>query len=182
MSLSVNELNNLETYIQEISEGNLDSLEKLYRATSTSIYGFALSMLKNKSDAEDATHDCFINVMRSSKSYHNHGKPLAWMLKITRNICLDKIRKDNKYSTSELEEWMAIDNNTTNDQKELLKLCFNALSDEEREIVTLHSLTGMKFKEIADVLDKPISTILSKYNRALKKLKNEITKGGLYES
>ena len=44
------------------------------------------------------------------------------------------------------------------------------LSSEERQIVVLHAVAGMKHREIADCLEKPLSTILNKYRRALKKL------------
>ena len=45
------------------------------------------------------------------------------------------------------------------------------LRDDEREIVMLHAVAGMKHREIASMLELPLSTVLSKYNRALKKLK-----------
>ena len=46
------------------------------------------------------------------------------------------------------------------------------LNAEERQIVVLHAVAGMKNREIADLLDKPLSTILNKYRRALKKLES----------
>ena len=45
------------------------------------------------------------------------------------------------------------------------------LNEEEREVVVLHLVSGLKHREIAKMLDKPLSTILSKYNRAIAKLK-----------
>ena len=44
------------------------------------------------------------------------------------------------------------------------------LSEEERQIVVLHAVSGLKHREIADILEKPLSTVLNKYRRALKKL------------
>ena len=44
------------------------------------------------------------------------------------------------------------------------------LAPEERQIVVLHAVAGLKHREIAKLLDKPLSTILNKYRRALKKL------------
>ena len=49
------------------------------------------------------------------------------------------------------------------------------LTEEEREIITLHIVSGLKHREIAKILQKPLSTVLSKYNRAIGKLK-EIAK------
>ena len=56
-------------------------------------------------------------------------------------------------------------------QEDLLTLraLLDTLSDEEREIVTLHALTGLKHREIAALLELALPTVLSKYNRAIKK-------------
>ena len=51
------------------------------------------------------------------------------------------------------------------------------LSDEERQIITLHAVSGLKHRQIAELLDIPLSTVLSKYNRAIKKLRNKIEGG-----
>ena len=48
------------------------------------------------------------------------------------------------------------------------------LNEFEREVIMLHIVSDLKFREIASQLNKPLSTILSKYNRAIKKLQNII--------
>ena len=53
----------------------------------------------------------------------------------------------------------------------LLAALLTALGDQEREIVALHALTGLKHREIAALLDLPLATVLSKYSRAMKKLR-----------
>lgn len=52
----------------------------------------------------------------------------------------------------------------------LLTALLEQLSDQEREIVVLHAQTGMKHREIAQILDLPLATVLSKYRRAIIKL------------
>ena len=56
-------------------------------------------------------------------------------------------------------------------------MLMDTLSDEEREIVSLHALTGLKHREIAAMMDLALPTVLSKYHRALKKLKNSLQGG-----
>jgi RNA polymerase sigma-70 factor (ECF subfamily) len=51
------------------------------------------------------------------------------------------------------------------------------LSDQERQIVVLHAVSGLKHREIAAALNLPLPTVLSKYNRALKKLKTHLSGG-----
>lgn len=53
----------------------------------------------------------------------------------------------------------------------MLEALLSVLEDQEREIVTLHALTGLKHREIAALLGLPLPTVLSKYSRALKKLR-----------
>ena len=53
----------------------------------------------------------------------------------------------------------------------LLEAAFKQISDEERNIIVLHVLSGLKHREIAKILDMPLATVLSKYHRGLKKLK-----------
>ena len=84
----------IEKLICEMAEGKTEKMEELYESTSTAIFGYALSMLKNRSDAEDVVHDCYLQVYKSCKNYNKQGKPLAWMITITRNLCLEKLRKD----------------------------------------------------------------------------------------
>lgn len=51
-----------------------------------------------------------------------------------------------------------------------LRALLESLGEEERQIVTLHALTGLKHREVAALLGLPLATVLSKYNRALKKM------------
>ena len=57
------------------------------------------------------------------------------------------------------------------EDKMILAECLRNLSDEERRIVLLHTVSGFKHREIAKFLELPLSTVLSKHNRALKKLR-----------
>ena len=77
--------------ICSIAEGDIQSLGELYTLTSVSIYSFALSILKNSHDAEDVMHDVYLTVSASAATYEDRGKPLAWLLTITKNHCLAKL-------------------------------------------------------------------------------------------
>lgn len=56
----------------------------------------------------------------------------------------------------------------------MLQAAFSKLSVEERNIIMMHLASGLKHREIAEILEKPLSTVLSRYNRALKKMKEEL--------
>ena len=57
------------------------------------------------------------------------------------------------------------------EDRSILLACMEQLSDEERQIVTLHAAAGFKHREIAALLELPLSTVLTKYARAIKRLK-----------
>jgi RNA polymerase sigma-70 factor (ECF subfamily) len=105
---------------------------------------------------------------------------MAWILTIVRNLCLNKIRAGKV--CEELSEYDDIagalnDSDAVLDRM-VLEAAMNILDAEERQIVILHAMAGFKHREIAEILDLPTGTILSKYNRAMKKMKKEIeTKG-----
>jgi RNA polymerase sigma-70 factor (ECF subfamily) len=63
---------------------------------------------------------------------------------------------------------------TDPEDKLVLETTLEILAEDERQIVLLHAVSGMKHKEIAKNLGIPLSTALSKYHRALKKLKENL--------
>ena len=77
---------------------DLKALEELYRRTSASVFGYALSVLKNVQDAEDVMHDLYVLVWSAVWKYSPDGKPMAWIITITRNLCLQKLREYQKRS------------------------------------------------------------------------------------
>ena len=75
------------------------------------------------------------------------------------------------------EKYLEENTQLSSENRIVLKECMQLLNDEERKIVVLHAVTGFKHREIAKLLELPLSTVLSKYNRAIKKLKTALTKG-----
>lgn len=156
-----------------IKKQDLNALEELYLRTSASIFGFALSILKNVQDAEDVMHDLYVRIWGTAGQYAESGRPMAWMMTITRNLCLQKLREYRKQSDIPQEDWenyIGESQDMTAEDKLLLTQCLRTLSDEERQIVMLHAVAGFRHREIARLLGMPLSTVLSKYNRAVKKL------------
>jgi len=166
----------LDSWLRQVAKGNAKALEKLYKAVSQPVYAYALSFLKNPQDAEDVLHDSFLLVWRNAPAYRSEGKPMAWILTITRNQCFKKLRQQKRYiSMSDWEtEVFLPDENLSVEEKLLLQGCMNLLTDEERQIVILHAVAGLKHRQIALFLDIPLSTALSKYHRAIKKMKNDL--------
>ena len=88
----------LDSLLYGISNGDKKCLEQLYQVTHTSVYSFALSVLKNHHDAEDVLHDCYVAVWNGAESYVSRGKPMAWIITIAKNLCLQRMRAGNLLS------------------------------------------------------------------------------------
>lgn len=169
----------LDSLLIEIASQNSEALAVLYNNTSASVYAFALSILKNTQDAEDVLHDTYLGIYSAAADYHSEGKPMAWILTIARNLCLLKLRGRSRMADIPEEDWEPYLNtceNVTPEDRMILYECMGRLSDEERQIVVLHAVSGFKHREIAVFMQLPLSTVLSKYNRAIRKLKNEMKK------
>ncbi len=160
----------LDSWLRAISRGDRDALADLYRATSSAVYAYALSILRDPHDAEDAMHDSYVAVWNSAKDYKPQGKPMAWIMTLTRNICLKQIRRQSWYIPLTDMNALSKPGSDPNDLL-MLRLCLEQLSDEDRQIVVLHAVAGMKHRQIGQLLGLKTSTVLSKYRRALQKLR-----------
>ena len=83
---------------------------------------------------------------------------MAWILTIVRNLSLARFRSKDSSNLSLMEDWLETDDNDFTEaslDQIILSRVLRNLSDEERQIVILHSISGLKFKEIAYVLEIP---------------------------
>lgn len=172
----------LEDLLARLAGRDKQALSELYHQMKTIIYSFALSILKNKADAEDVMQETFIKIYAAAGSYRSQGKPEAWMLTIARNLCLMRLRENKKTGALSPEELLLADPCRPMENRLdqiMLDAALNTLSTEESQIVILHALVGFKHREIADFLGLGLSTTLSKYRRALKKLQKELKEDAL---
>ena len=164
----------LQQLLLGVAQGESAALTELYQRTKTAVYGLALSYLKNAHDAQDLTQDVYVQVWNCAEQYRPAGSPMGWLLTVCRNLCLMRLRREKNNAALSEEEWDAIPAQECGldaDERILLQYALATLSDEERRIVLLHAATGMKHREIAALLELTLPTVLSKYHRALKKMR-----------
>lgn len=161
--------------IERIAQGDQEAFHKLYEETSSLVFGYALSILKDKHKAEDVMQDTYIKVYSNAGSYTGKGKPMAWILTITRNLALMNFRQ-KQHENIDDDQYQSIYDmpHIHSENKMLVDHLLSRLSDEEREIVMLHAMSELKHREIAALTGLPLSTVLSKYNRAIAKLREFI--------
>ncbi len=164
----------IEELIFAISRVDSSALAELYEKTKDAVYAYALSFLKSSYDAEDVLHDLYVSIWRSAAQYRARGKPMAWILTITRNLCMSKFRAQKRISDLPEEDWepyLSANDSISIEDRLVLEACMKQLSREESEIIMLHAVSGVKHRDIAELMNFPLSTVLSKYHRALKKLR-----------
>jgi len=162
-----------DALFKKIAEGDMEAFHTLYETANPAVYGFALSILKNTHDAQDVLQDTFLTVYKNIGSYIPSGKPMAWVLTIARNFSLMRLRdRKNKPIAHEfiIETEEAINHLEKFEERDAIRGLLEVLDEEEREIVMLRCAAGFKNREIAELLDLKLSTVLSKYHRAIKKL------------
>ena len=165
----------LQQLLIHIADGEREALAELYQRTRAAVYGLALSYLKNAHDAQDLTQDVYVQVWDCVEQYRLTGSPMGWLLAVCRNLCLMRLRREERHAALSEEEWDAIPARECGldaDERALLQGALASLADEERRIVLLHAVTGLKHREIAALLELPLPTVLSKYHRALKKMRS----------
>ena len=165
----------LQQLLIHIAGGEHEALAELYQRTRSAVYGLALSYLKNAHDAQDLTQDVYVQVWDRAEQYRLTGSPMGWLLAVCRNLCLMRLRREERHAALSKEEWDAIPARECGldaDERALLQGALASLTDEERRIVLLHAVTGLKHREIAALLELPLPTVLSKYHRALKKMRS----------
>ena len=152
----------LEPLMAGLAAGDQEALGQLYRRTRTAVYGLALSILRHGHDAEDVTQDTFVRAWEKAE------------------LALMKLRERARTQDLPPEDWesFAIDSHdVTTEDRTVLAAALSTLSDQERQIIMLHVTAGLKHREIAQLLELPLSTVLSKYRRALSKLKQKLEGG-----
>lgn len=157
--------------------GDTAVLGEIYEIMRTPVYAYALSILKNSHDAEDTLHDVLLCIHDAAGRYRSDGKPMAWIMTITRNLCYQRLRQQTRMVDLPEEAWENYADTVsevTPEDSMTLRACMEKLSEEERQIVVMHAVAGMKHREIAELLELPLSTVLAKYHRALKKLRKEM--------
>ena len=164
----------LDRLLSGIAAGRPEDMSELYSRTRTAVYSLALSYLGNAHDAQDITQDTFVQVWERAGQYRPNGSPMGWLLTVCRNLALMRIRKADRHADLDDSGWDAIpaeEKGLSVEERALLQDALALLDKNERRVVMLHAAAGMKHREIAVLLEMPLATVLSKYHRAIKKLR-----------
>jgi len=183
-------------FTETIKLNDLDEIRfnELMKETYRKVYNMAYRLAGNRPDAEDLTQDAFYRAYRSFGDYEGDRPFENWIFRIVTRLFLDLLRSRRRriravsYDTPLVREggdenlfFDMADESPNPEQKvmehsfsEDLQKALNSLSPEQRLLVTLADIEGVPYKEIADMLDKPVGTIRSRLHRTHKLIRTRL--------
>ncbi len=180
-------MQDLEDIIQRCQHGNALAWETLIRQQQARVYGVACYFLRNPDEAKDATQESFLKLYKGLKSFRGKGTDfIPWMLSITRNCCIDRLRRAQTRARYESETKLLSMISQTKEQnpeqkmgedqrKNLIYQALDQFSELNREIILLKDIQGLRNEDVAEILSLPVGTIKSRSNRARLKLAQAIS-------
>ncbi len=157
--------------------GDDKAFDKVYNLTSKGVFSMCLSILKNYEDAQDLMQSTYVQIREKINYYKPNSNGYAWVLTLTKNLCLNEYKKRKRECVTDFNEneyLTTSEDNTSRVDVPIFRLAKRVLNEQELQIVLMYAVSGYKHKEIAEILDKPLGTVLWAYNNALKKLKKNL--------
>lgn len=141
------------------------SFEQVLIIIQPKLLAFACSILKNQASAQDALQDSLIAIINGVNKLKDHRKFHAWIYQVTRNKCLDMIRKNQKHNnTSDIDsihEPMDSSGSRQRDTEIDMMSTINRLPHKQKQVIHLFYYDGFNVIEIAQILNKPAGTVKS---------------------
>lgn len=160
---------NLEEAMKAVACGNADALRILYEHFRVMVYSIALSIVRHKPTAEDIVQETFVRVYEKAGTYEAGTNLKAWILRITRNLAYDALRRENKQLAKSCAENETATETSIVRRLELIEALFQ-LGEVERQIVAMYVIAGLKHNEISEQLGIPAGTVRWKYRQSLSRL------------
>ncbi len=175
--------------------GEVRAFELLVKRHEKPLFNFILRSVGRRDVAEELLQEAFIRIIKSAPKYQQTAKFTTWAYTIARNLCIDRARKYKKRKELSLDKQIGgdeggatfldnvVDENAADGGMEIekrvflerLKKALDELPDDQREVFVMREFSGLKFREIADILDIPVPTAKSRMRYALETLRGHLS-------
>lgn len=167
-----------------IQAGDPDALSQLYDRYNGIIKALILRIVHNESESDDLLQEVFMEIWNQAKNFSAHkGKPLGWMVTLTRRRAIDALRKKQAYARAEQrlqaepeQQPLAWVQNATaedirfGDTRALMAKVINSLPEAQQQVIELAFFQGMSQREIAANTNIPLGTVKTRLELGLKKI------------
>lgn len=168
----------------------LERFEAVVLPHLNAAYGLARYLMRNDADADDVVQEALLRALRYFGGFRGEGasQSRAWVLAIVRNMANTwRRRRYPEASATEFDE--TIHSEATagedpgselarRDSQETLAQALDRLPRDLREVIVLREIEGLSYKEIGEVVDVPIGTVMSRLSRARKRLQEALVVSG----
>ena len=164
--------------LAQTARGDTGAFAQLYDRHSTLLFSFAVRVLRDTHDAEDVLQEAFTIIWERAAQYDAAlGQPLSWMISLTRNKAIDRLRKRKRTAellveSAEASELLGIglesgDPTQATDDAALVRKALANLSPPQRQAIELAFFSGLTHVEIAAHLGEPAGTIKARIRRGM---------------
>lgn len=164
-----------------------EDFQQLFFRNQDRLYRFALRIVRDTAVAEDVVQEVLIKCWKSNEKISELQNPDAWLLRVTKNLAIDKIRA-SKYQTTDLEHAKELKDRgpdpgrqTVNeDLMALLRKLLERLPEKQRMIFHLREIEGLAYKEICEAMGLSLQDVKVTLHRARKKIKDQLVTADSY--
>jgi RNA polymerase sigma-70 factor (ECF subfamily) len=184
-----------ETLMIRFQGGDRAAFAFLVRRHKMPLYNFALRHVRNAPAAEDVVQEAFVRVIQSAADFKHEARFSTWLYTITRNLCIDQLRKRALRRHPSLDEPKpgkepeapSLGEQTADGRanveravvsveiRERVLIAVELLPDEQREVFLMREVSNLPFKEIAEVVGVPENTVKSRMRYALERLQDALS-------
>jgi RNA polymerase sigma-70 factor (ECF subfamily) len=168
-----------------VQSGDIQAYEVLYERLKISLYNYVRNSVGTDNEAMELVQDTFVKVYKNRMMYRTEYKVSTWIWTLARNNTIDLLRKKDplKFSESEdLNEGQLLDSVADNAEslddmldgkikKEILLKCFEGLNPNHKEALNLRIFSESSYDEIAEIMNKTVSSVKALLNKGKKALK-----------
>ena len=179
-----------ELIVERALTGDAEAFGEIVRRWERRIFALTYGMLGREEDARDATQETFLAAFRNLRGFRGEAKVSSWLHRIAVNQCISRQRRTKVRSEAALEDEQEKQASTfampishsparvVEGRQETLAVrrAINSLPIELRQVVVMKEFEELTFREIADALDLPLSTVKSRLYTALKQLQMRLQK------
>lgn len=161
--------------IEKCRNGDKDAFRYLVERYQAQSFSHAIAILGNREDALDAVQEAFVDAFQALERFDTTRRFYPWFYVLLRNRCYKATARKREAVSIEETEILAPQPELRREEQFALEKALLELSREDRELITLKYLDGLSYSEIAERLEIPRGTVMSRLYYARKQLQARLT-------